>query len=65
MLFLNDLPLVRLKDLRNLKCTATQYNYHHYLWQGGFVFGSVCLFVCLFLCLSVSNFTRKLMNGFR
>ena len=34
--------------------------YFHYLRQGGYVFGSVGLFVCL----SVYKITEEVMNGF-
>ena len=40
------------------------YFCHIYLLgKGGYVFGSVGLFVCLSVCLSVDNITQKVMNG--
>ena len=44
-------------DLRSLIASS------YLLGKGGYVFGSVGLFVCLSVCLSVDNITQKVMNG--
>ena len=47
------------------KCASPEDSFY-LLGKGGYVFGSVglfvCLFVCLSVCLSVDNITQKVMN---